>query len=208
MSRAALAGGLVVLSLAWIAVAVDASLTTHMAAHMAAVAIAAPLLAFAVAGTRADPARAWPRVVAPLPMSIVEMVVVWSWHLPAARAFAATPVGLALEQAMFLGSGLLLWSACLGSRGSVSAARRLAGVVALLLTTMHMTLLGALVALAPRPLFTAHGHLTGAAAMLDQQMAGVVMLAIGAGSYLAGALMLLSRTLFDPSTASHERIAR
>ena len=197
MRRAALLGSLGVLLLAWITVAVDASLTIHMAAHMAAVAIAAPLLAFALAGTWADPARAWPLVVAPLPMSIVEMVVVWGWHLPAARAFAATPAGLTLEQAMFLGSGLLLWSACLGSRGTASAVLRLSGVVALLLTTMHMTLLGALVALAPRPLFMAHGHSSGAAAMLDQQMAGVVMLAVGAGSYLAGALLLLSRTLFD-----------
>lgn len=193
---------------AWTAVVVDVSLTIHMAAHMAAVAIAAPLLAYALAGTRADPARAWPRVVAPLPMSIVEMVVVWGWHLPAARAFAGSSVGLALEQAMFLGSGLLLWSACLGSRGSASAARRLSGVVALLLTTMHMTLLGALVALAPRPLFAAHGHSSGVAAMLDQQMAGVVMLAIGAGSYLAGALLLLSRTLFDTPADSHRQGAR
>ena len=205
MRRVALLGGLGVLLLAWIAVAVDASLTVHMAAHMAAVAIAAPLLAYAFAGTRADPARAWPLVVAPLPMSIVEMVVVWGWHLPAARALAGSSVGLAIEQAMFLGSGLLLWSACLGSRGSANAARRLSGVVALLLTTMHMTLLGALIALASRPLFMAHGHSSGAAAMLDQQMAGVVMLAIGAGSYLAGALMLLSRTLFNIPADSHRQ---
>ena len=207
MRRAALIGGFGVLLVAWIAVAANASLTVHMAAHMAAVAIAAPLLAFALAGTGADPARALPLVVAPLPMSIVEMVVVWGWHLPAARAFAASTAGLALEQAMFLGSGLLLWSACLGSRGSASATRRLSGVVALLLTTMHMTLLGALVALAPRPLFAAHGHMAGTAAMADQQLAGVVMLAIGAGSYLAGALLLLSRTLFDRTADNHGRRA-
>lgn len=205
MRRAAFIGGLGVLLLAWIAVAANNSLTVHMAAHMAAVALAAPLLAFALAGMRADPARAWPLIVTPLPMSVAEMIAVWGWHLPVARAFAASTAGLALEQAMFLGSGMLLWSACLGSRGTASAARRLSGVVALLLTTMHMTLLGALVALAPRPLFTAHGHMTGTAAMADQQLAGVVMLAIGAGSYLAGALLLLSRTLFERPADSHGR---
>src|SRR3546814_3407394 len=91
-------------------------------------------------------------------MSLIELLVVWGWHLPAARAFAAgTAAGLFLEQAMFLMAGLLLWSACLGTRDSGDSARRGAGIIALLLTTMHMTLLGALIALAPRTLFGTTG---------------------------------------------------
>ena len=197
MRRAALFAGLVVLAGAWLLAATGAGMTGHMAAHMAAVAIAAPLVAVGIAGSRADPAMRFPTVVTPLAMSLVELVVVWGWHLPAARAFAASSAaGLVLEQAMFFVAGLLLWSACLGAREAANSARRAAGVGALLLTTMHMTLLGVLIALAPRPWFAGHAHsLLGLNPLLDQQAAGVVMLIIGGGSYLAGGLLLLAGML-------------
>jgi putative membrane protein len=170
-----------------------------MVAHMAAVAVAAPLLALALAGTRLDPASRWPVLVAPLPMMALELCVVWGWHWPAARALAAASVmGLAIEQAMFLAAGFLLWSACLGTRDAASASRRAAGIIALLLTTMHMTLLGVLIALAPRVLYASSGF--GAfgirvSAQADQHLGGIVMLLIGSASYLLGGLMLLAALL-------------
>jgi putative membrane protein len=197
MRRAALLVGLAVLAGAWLLAAAGAGMSGHMAAHMAAVAIAAPLVAFGTAGSRADPATRFPSVITPLAMSLVELAVVWGWHLPAARSFASSnALGLVAEQAMFFTAGLLLWSACLGAREAANSARRAAGVGALLLTTMHMTLLGVLIALAPRPLFGGHGHsLLGLDPFLDQQAAGVVMLIIGGGSYLAGGLLLLGGML-------------
>ena len=196
MTRGALAAGAAVLALAWTIAAARHGFSGHMTAHMAVVAIAAPLLAYGLAGSRLDPARRWPTVVAPLPMSLVELAVVWGWHLPAARAFAATgPAALALEQALFLAAGLLLWSACLGTRGAATSARRAAGVVALLLTTMHMTLLGVLITLAPRPLFGAAGSGWLPSPLADQQVGGVIMLAVGAGCYLIGGLVLLAALL-------------
>ncbi|MEF3075755.1 cytochrome c oxidase assembly protein [Methylobacter sp. Wu1] len=187
MRRPAFAAGVAVLAAAWATAASGHGMTAHMAAHMAAVAVAAPLMALGLAGTRADPASRWPRVVAPLPMSLIELLVVWGWHWPAARAFSAgSATGLALEQTMFLAAGLLLWSACLETRA--------AGIVALLLTTMHMTLLGTLITLAPRTLFGTAGF-TGFGITLspaaDQQLGGVIMLLVGAGSYLFGGLALL-----------------
>src|SRR3546814_9035521 len=117
MRRTALTAGIAVLAAAWAVAAAGAGMTGHMAAHMAAVAIAAPLVAYGIAGTPADPATRLPRIVTPLSMSLIELLVVWGWHLPAARAFAAgTAAGLFLEQAMFLMAGLLRWSACLGKR--------------------------------------------------------------------------------------------
>ena len=68
----------------------------------------------------------------------------------------------------------------------------------MLLTTMHMTLLGVLVALAPRPLFADAGFTclgVTMAPLADQQLGGVVMLLIGAGGYLAGGLALLAGLL-------------
>ena len=61
-----------------------------------------------------------------------------------------------------------------------------------------MTLLGALLALAPRPLYgdaavTCLGVVLAPA--VDQQVGGTVMLAVGAAVYLAGGLALMARTL-------------
>ncbi len=191
--------GIAVLAGAWVLAAAGHSITGHMTAHMAAVSMAAPLMAFGLAGTAFDPAVRWPRFVSPVPMMLVELLVVWAWHMPAARALAdGNPAGLALEQAMFVSAGMLLWSACLGTRDASSSTRRAAGVIALLLTMMHMTLLGVLVALAPRTLFSSAGFTwfgTSISPLTDQQLGGVVMLLIGAGSYLLGGLALLFRLL-------------
>jgi putative membrane protein len=197
--RGCLVAGVVVLAVAWLVAAADYGMTGHMAAHMAAVSLAAPLLAVALTGTGWDPAARWPRLVTPLAMSLLELAVVWGWHLPAVRAWvAADGPGLLLEQAMFLSAGLVLWSACLGTLDADSSARRASGVAAMLLTTMHMTLLGVLVTLAPRTLFGTTGFTclgVDVAPLVDQQLGGVVMLLAGGVSYLAGGLLLLSRLL-------------
>jgi putative membrane protein len=193
MKRTAVVTGVAMLAAAWIVAAPGHGITAHMTAHMAAVAIAAPLMAFGFAGTWADPASRWPLILTPMPMSLIELLVVWGWHLPAARAFvASSEAGLALEQGMFLIAGLLLWSACLGTRA--------AGIIALLLTTMHMTLLGTLITLAPRTLFDTAGFSclgVTLSPIVDQQVGGVIMLLVGAGSYLFGGLALLFRLLRD-----------
>jgi putative membrane protein len=206
MRRASLLSGIAVLAAGWCVAAAGAGVTGHMAAHMATVAIAAPLIARGVAGTWADPATRLPTIVAPLAMSLLELVVVWAWHLPAARAFAAaSAAGLMLEQAMFLAAGLLLWSACLGTRDAADGARRAGGVMALLLTTMHMTLLGTLIALAPRALFGSAGFTCLGLALsplADQHLGGTIMLLVGAGSYLLGGLALLFGLLRDDYPAA------
>jgi putative membrane protein len=171
----------------------------HMAGHMIAVAVAAPLLAFALSGSRADPARRLPRVVTPMAMMLVELVAVWSWHLPALRRAAEGSLAVtALEQASFLGAGLLLWSAALHSPN------RAAGIGALLLTSMHMTLLGVLVGLASRPLYPGlHSYPAplGLDGLADQQLGGVIMLLIGGASYFVGGLALLAGMVRERTTA-------
>ncbi|AIT05782.1 membrane protein [Sphingomonas taxi] len=184
MKRVSLAAGLALLPLGW--ALSGRGMTGHMAAHMIAVAIAAPLVAFGVQHGRWAPATRWPRLAAPLPAALIEAVIVWGWHVPALRRLADhQPAWLILEQASFLAAGLLLWSAVLAPR------HRAAGVGALLVTSMHMTLLGALIGLAPRPLYTHHG----ADALIDQQIAGVVMLLVGGVAYLLGGLAMLGRLL-------------
>ena len=73
--------------------------SAHMTMHMGVVAVAAPLLALGVAGTRFDPVRSAPRVFAPIPASVAELVVVWAWHAPALHHLARhSAAGLVLVQ--------------------------------------------------------------------------------------------------------------
>lgn len=160
----------------------------YMAAHMSVVAIAAPLLASSVAGSPLDPVLRRPGWFPPLVASLVELVAVWAWHTPVLHMLARQHVwALALEQASFLGAGLYLWLAVLG--GDLDE-RRGVSVVAVLLTAMHMTLLGALLALAPRPLFEAAHAMPGRSPLDDQHTGGAVMLILGSVTYVVAGLWL------------------
>ncbi|MDQ0136118.1 putative membrane protein [Neorhizobium galegae] len=178
-----------------------ASFTVHMIAHMVVVAGAAPLFAIGLSGTRFDFLSSLPWLT-PIIASLIEMFAVWTWHIPALRALSETSSILAaLEQLIFLGAGLVLWLSCLGGAAAGREERRLAGTFGLLLTSMHMTLLGALLTLSPRPLY-GDGEVSclgvTLSAAVDQQAGGVVMLLVGAAVYLAGGVALLARTLNTP----------
>ena len=162
----------------------------HMVLHMAIVAVVAPLLAVMIARSRLDPVQARPRWFSPIVASLVEFVVIWMWHAPALHIAARHDRGmLLLEQASFLGAALYLWLSILGGDRSAHAMRAGVGVIALVLTFAHMTMLGALLALTPRVLY-AHGP----GALADQQLGGAVMIATGTIAYL-GAALWLSRSL-------------
>lgn len=194
MAGTALPAGLLVLALAWggpVWLLLGPSFTGGMVMHMAVVAVAAPLLAIGLAGTRWDLTRRYPLLLGPLMASLLEFLAVWGWHLPGPHeaARAAFPF-LVLEQGSFLLTGLLVWLSCLGAEGE----QRGGGIVALLLTSMHMTLLGALLTLAPRPLYN-HEACLGLTVLEDQSLGGVVMLLVGGAVYLAGGLILAARLL-------------
>lgn len=204
IKRACLFAGLLVLALVWggpLLTEWRASFAAHMLAHMGVVAIAAPLLAIGTADTRFDLTRSVPLFASPLVVSLVDLVAVWFWHAPSLRALVqASTVAAVLEQASFLLAGLLLWQCCLGTVHGGRLARRTAGAFGLLFTSIHMTLLGALLTLAPRPLYgssevTCFGVTLSAAK--DQEIGGVAMLLIGAAVYLAGGLVLLGGALRD-----------
>lgn len=163
----------------------------HMGMHMAVVAIAAPLLAFGLAGGRFDPVRKWPALFPPIPISVIELLVVWAWHAPTLHHAARHSVaGLIAEQSSFLLCGLLIWLSSFGGDAQRRRERAGAGVAALLLTSMHMTFLGALLSLTPRPLYLHSGHFAALTPLEDQHLGGAIMLIIGGISYLAGGLWL------------------
>ena len=199
MKTAPLSAGIAALLLALVLLAISwnsGSLVAHMIVHMMTVTIAAPFLAVAISGTRFDPA---PHLggSGPILASVVELLVVWVWHVPAMRGLVETRTDtMIMEQASFLLAGMLLWAACF--RPQAEGPRRLAGIIGLLFTSIHMTLLGVLLTLAPRPLYGA-GDVTCLGITLsreaDQQLGGVVMLMVGAAAYLLGTVILLADIL-------------
>ena len=203
--RALFGCGLLSLLAAWLGplpALAQHSFAGHMAMHMSVVAVAAPLLATGLAGSAADPVPRAPRVFSPMLATVLEFMVVWAWHAPLLHHAARDAVAMRmLEQGSFLAVGLLLWLAAFGGGVQQSRERIAAGIAGLLLTSMHMTLLGVLLAGATRPLYL-HGGATHDAmpmvetiALQDQQLGGVLMLAVGGVAYLGGALVLLGRLL-------------
>ena len=192
MSRVFILVGIVVLVFAWagpLPSLIPGSFAAHMVLHMSVVGVGVPLLAIGLAMRSTSPSASamWPIVV-----SVLDFVVIWGWHSPYLHHLSRSePWALALEQASFAGVALLVWFVAF-------AGSSLAGAISLFFTSMHMTVLGALIGLAPRPIYPGHHHgeaWLGLNAVQDQQMGGVVMLAIGGIVYLAGALWLVARVL-------------
>jgi len=170
------------------------SFAAHMTMHMGVVAIAAPLLALGVAGGKFDPVLRAPSLFPPIPLSVLELVIVWVWHAPALHHAARNGLaGFIAEQGLFLVAGLAVWLSAFGGGGDRQQERTGAGIAALLLTSMHMTLLGALLALTPRALYVHDAHHSAVSALDDQHLGGAIMLLVGGVSYLLGGLWLTVR---------------
>lgn len=184
--------GLALLGMLWLSPApayVAGSIIVHMAMHLSVVAIVPALLAPRL------PLRPTPFWLVTTVL-LVEMAVVWGWHAPSAHLWARiSGPGLAFEQASFLGAGLLLWAAA-------RSAGAFGGALVLFGTVMHMTLLGALIGLAPRPIYgvTCAGWF-GLGALEEQQIAGALMAVGGGAIYLVAALRRLAPGLSEPEAS-------
>lgn len=168
----------------------------HMIRHMTLVAIAAPLLVLGAPRF----SQSLPSI--PLLASFAEFVIVWAWHMPGAHDMARTHgLGFVIEQACFLIVGILLWASVMDPD------RALAGAGALLLTSMHMTLLGALIILSPRALYSHGTNTTMTSAIEAQQMGGMIMLVIGTPIYLLAGLWR-TRDVLRPTPLEHSSRTR
>jgi putative membrane protein len=184
----------------------DTSFAAHMAQHMLLISVAAPLLALARTGVPVTAAiaavspslaaslsqpRKWLRLwLLPSVAFALHGAVIWIWHAPLLFELALRHEWIhRLEHLSFFITGYWYWSVLLRS-GRTQGEGYGAAAMWSLSTLMHTGLLGALITFAPRPLYPAYIAAQGsiAAALQDQQLAGLLMWIPMGACYLLGGL--------------------
>jgi putative membrane protein len=195
--------------------------TFHMIEHEIVMAISAPLLVMsrpvgpflwslprririAVGRFLRRPAVvvAWQRLSSGGNATLLHGVAIWAWHAPLLFDVAVVNVAVhRLQHLSFLLTALLFWWSVLRSSESGVAAWHL------FITMLHTSVLGALMALAPRVLYTAQTATAldwGLTPLEDQQLAGLIMW-VPAGTIYAGAALALTAIWVRHSSNTQER---
>ncbi len=214
--RLAFWAGWSVLSLALVSPLCNLSValfSARIAQHVLLTAVAAPLLVLGHAEwiLAALPARLRAHLRAALrPLGLamrgqlgpaaIFALVLWIWHLPAFydATFRSTLVYWTMHVTM-IGAALLFWSASFRRAESFAAV-----LLAVFATMLQMSLLGALLTFAARPLFAVHANTTwiwGLSPLEDQQLGGLIMWVIGGALLTLYALVVLARCMSDASSA-------
>jgi len=174
----------------------------HMILHIGVSAVGAPLVAIGLvrAGIRpGDGGGAW---LLALSASLFEMIAVWGWHIPLPHEAAArNELAFIAEQASFLAGGMAVWMVSFSGRSRVGTG---IGALILLMTFVHMAMLGVLFTLAPILIYAPDvcGGAFGLDALADQRLGGALMAVGGSMSYLIGGTWLMYRFLAGDSPAA------
>jgi cytochrome c oxidase assembly factor CtaG len=194
-------------------------LSFHMIEHEIVMAVAAPLVVLArPIGTLLwglpRPARRaagslmrapavlglWRRCTGATIAAVIHGIAIWGWHLPILfDAALATTTVHRLQHLSFFVTAIVFWWAVVWKTDYGAAAWTL------FLTMVHTSVLGALMALAPRVLYVAQTQTATAWGMTpleDQQLAGLIMW-VPAGIVYAGAAMAMLALWIG--TSSQER---
>jgi putative membrane protein len=158
--------------------------SARVAQHMILLLIAAPLIAVSLPDWRSlqRPAMLWVT-------SITFFVALWFWHMPAPyeATFRSPLIYWAMHLSLF-GSAIWLWATLLRQH---SPQALVAGVLA----SVQMGLLGAVIALASWPMYRPHyatAEAWGFTPLADQQLGGVLMWVPGCLLFLWVALRSLA----------------
>jgi putative membrane protein len=194
--------------------------SAHMAQHELLMAIAAPLLvlgrpivpflwalpiswrraAGSWSGTR-PVSTTWEFLTLPLVAWGLHAVAIWLWHAPALyQATLDSDVVHTVQHVSFLGTALLFWWALL--RGREGRLGRPVAVLYLFTTSVHTSLLGALLAFSSTlwyPLYSSSTAAWGLTPLEDQQLAGLIMWVPAGLAYLTASLAIAASWLKEPA---------
>jgi len=133
--------------------------------------------------------------------TLIHGIAIWIWHAPVLFDAAVTSVAVhRVQHLSFFGTALLFWWSMLRRSDFGVAAWHL------FITMLHMSILGALMALSPRVLYlaqTATAAEWGVTPLEDQQLAGIVMW-VPAGTIYAGAAIVMMALWINRSSANIE----
>lgn len=184
--------------------------SAHMAQHEIIMTVAAPLLivgrpliAFLWAlpvGWRKSAGQAsknfavragWSFLTLPLAAWLIHAVVLWTWHVPVLfQQTLRSDLVHSFQHLSFLGAALLYWWSLLHAHGRKGYG---VSVLSLFTTAIHTVLLGALLTIAPYPLYPAYSSRTaawGLTPLEDQQLAGLIMWVPAGIVYIGAGLAL------------------
>lgn len=199
----------------------------HMVQHMVLMTVAAPLLVasglvvvclggLAPASRRVvlrtrrwvgQPLRRW--LWNPLVAWTIHALVMWLWHLPALYVAALRGAWAHdLQHIMFFVAAWLFWRLLLDPTGRWKLRGGLA-VLYLFTTTLHATVLGVLMTIAPTPWYPPY-ELTapwwGLTALEDQQLAGLIMWMPACVTYVLVAIGMFAQALEDREQQPQRRL--
>ena len=133
--------------------------------------------------------RLWDKLTGATSATLVHGVAIWAWHVPVLFDAAVTNTALhRLQHLSFFATAILFWWALVWRSDYGSAAWHL------FFTMVHTSILGALIALAPRILYaqTQTAMAWGLTPLEDQQLAGIIMWVPGGTIYAAAAVTMLA----------------
>lgn len=135
----------------------------------------------------------------PAASAFIFTLTLWFWHAPGPYdATFANPVVYWLMHLTVFGSALLVWNVLLDDAPSRAVSAMAVGAV----STLQMTLLGAIITLTPRLLYAPHvltPYDWGLTQASDQQLGGLIMWVPGCTIFLAVTLFQLGRAMRDRS---------
>ncbi|MDB5506798.1 MAG: hypothetical protein JWR75_1436 [Devosia sp.] len=185
--------------------------TAHMIEHELVMTLAAPLLilsrplgpmlwAFPTAWRRSVAVGVrnlafllfWDVLTAPLVATVLHAIAIWVWHVPSLFGTALQIEWVHWAQHLsFVFTAFLFWWGVLEGveRGRIRAG----GIGLLFVTALHTAVLGALIALSPRPVYPYQSTAASSwnlTPLMDQQLAGIIMWVPGGMVYAGAALTL------------------
>lgn len=116
----------------------------------------------------------WTKATGPITVLVLHGAVLWMWHIPVLFEAALHDETVhAVQHLGFFGTAALFWWALI--HGRYGRAGYGAGVLYVFATAMHSQILGALLTFGTNVWYPTHAARTGANALDDQQLAGILM---------------------------------
>jgi putative membrane protein len=149
--------------------------------------------------------RCWQGLVSAGTAWALHALALWIWHVPPFFNAAVLNRGIHdMQHLTFLLTALVFWAALFDER---RRERQGVAILYLFTTTVHTSILGALITFAGHPWYASYlqmstqWHLT---ALEDQQLGGLIMWVPGSLVYVGAALVLLARWIAAPPVLAYE----